>query len=281
MSGYKVFQCASMDYHLEPARYETVTTTKLAARYNLVMNCDFITKLQDSMPTSGDLIDVEGCRSALCSAFYKASAGASNGANPINEQWQILINTVLRATAWIAQVDSDTDSRVVDQAKVNSDMTYVANITSDGNVGDLTNVMTVDAIDGKIDEDGVVTSNLRKVAGLAADASATQYDAESIGQLINNTNMREILLKMRNHGCFIQDDDQPSRPFVVNPVVRENTNLGDASDPANATLLNVDDELVFPVNVKSIVGHTATGSDEILNHTYAVEINIVFKQTNV
>ena len=49
MSGYKVFQCSAMDYHLEPARYEKIVMTKMMARYELRMNCDWISALQDAL----------------------------------------------------------------------------------------------------------------------------------------------------------------------------------------------------------------------------------------
>lgn len=82
---------------------------------------------------------------------------------------------------------------------------------------------------------------------------------------------------MRAHGCFIFSED--AAKCLVNPKVQEAR--GGASDSAdNATLLDQDDELVFPVNLMSVIGHTASGADEniLADSGLTLEINICFKQ---
>lgn len=293
MSGYKVFQCSAMDYHLEPARYEKIVMTKMMARYELRMNCDWIGALQTALDDASNInadnqMSIEAMRSALCTGegFYNAngfSEGATNGSppdtlDPINEQWAELIDVILRQTAWaavedtadVAAADGTTgaagSSRRVSQQKVNTDMAYTDNVSA-----------------GSTLEETASTNDLGKtVLGIKAMANQTPYDKEKLGDLLNNTNVGEVLGKLRNHGCFIIDEDKVGgEGFVVNPFVQEALS-GDAShNQAKQTLLDKDDELVFPINLKSIVGHTADNSDEdISTDGFELEINIVFKQSD-
>lgn len=280
MSGYKVFQCNAMDYHLEPARYESIEMTKLMARYELRMYCDWVGRLQTGLDSAGaqdnDLMDVENLRSALCNdsdGFYRAGAGATTSVDSsttveeIGAQWADLIDVILRQTAWSA-VGTNTslgaapdNRRNVSQAKVDAEMAYTASVQD-------------------ADKAGVAagtTEQGRKVLGLKAVSGQTAYDAEKLGDLINNSNMYEIVEKMRAHGCFIFSED--AAKCLVNPKVQEAR--GGASDSAdNATLLDQDDELVFPVNLMSVIGHTASGADEniLADSGLTLEINICFKQ---
>lgn len=285
MSAYKVFQAAPMDYHLEPGRYEETTFVLLTARYELTMECDWCAKLQGELNASGSVVndemDVEKMRSALCD-FYSdgrtddlgESTQASNGSQTINVQWKDLIDGILRATAWEGVSGS---TRIVQQTKVNSELAYAPDVTVDGLGFD--NVSSTSAVVyDPLHPDGS-TLGSRKICGIAEklDASQSQYDHESIGQLINNTNMREILVKMRNHGCFIKDSDDSVNSFVLNPVVVENTSGADGTT-VTKRLLDLNDKLIFPVNLKSIVGHTATAGDEQLQDGHAYEINIIFNQ---
>ena len=296
MSGYKVFQCSAMDYHLEPARYEKIVMTKMMARYELRMNCNWIKALQDALEdvTVGDegvvaeQISIERMRKALCTGegFYNADgfaapegggAAPTNGSlDPINVQWAELIDVILRNTAWSAVADTTAaaaalgttgaagSSRRVSQAKVDTEMGYTQNVAS-----------------GTPLQEAKSTDNQgRDVLGIKAMATQTQYDKEKLGDLLNNTNVGEVLGKMRNHGCFIKDEDQSK--FVVNPFVQESLSGGAVgASTATQTLLDLDDELVFPINLKSIVGHTADNQDEdISTNGFELEINIVFKQNN-
>jgi len=264
MSAYKVFQAAAVDFHLEPGRYEDMAFTKLTARFSLVMDCDWVAKLQDGLnfSVSNDEMDVEAMRSKLCD-FY--SNGRAEQASLVNEQWRTLINDILVATAWQGVNSGAGATRTVLQAKVDADLAYRADITVDGNGFANVSSSSALAIDGS-----------RKCCGIAAKASQDQYDHEAIGQLVNNTNMREVLLKMRNHGCFVKDSDSTD-DFEVNPTVAEDTSGADSTTDTKRLLEN-GDELIFPVNLKSIVGHTATSGDENMNDGKAFELNIVFKQ---
>ena len=222
MSAYKVFQATPMDYHLEPGRYETTEFTLLTARYSLVMQCDWIAKLQGELDNSvsNDLMDVENMRSALCD-FYSSGDDRTGQASDINVQWKDLIDGILRATAWQGVPDEDTGTRKVALARVVSELAYKQDITKTGeNLSQVNFAEATDYLDGGAD------LGSRKICGIAAKTGQLPYDHESIGQLINNTNMYQILLQMRAHGCFIQDDDQKDdHTFVVNPVVEESTNL--------------------------------------------------------
>lgn len=283
-----------MDYHLEPARYEKIVMTKMMARYELRMNCDWISALQDALDAAGGIvsnqISIEAMRAALCigEGFYNAdgfAAPATNGSlDPINEQWAELIDVILRNTAWSAVADTTAvaaadgttgaagSSRRVSQAKVDTEMLYAQNVSA-GSLVDGSFVATDKDVDATTDNQG------RDVLGIKAMVTQTPYDKEKLGDLLNNTNVGEVLGKMRNHGCFIKDEDQSK--FVVNPFVQEALS-GDASHSQDLqTLLDKDDELVFPINLKSIVGHTADNLDEdISTNGFALEINIVFKQSD-
>jgi hypothetical protein len=284
-----------MDYHLEPARYESMTFTKLLARYELVLNCDWIGNMQRSLDAdacTGDKMSIEGMRSGLCVAFYCSAAGGSgsfdarhasnDSAEGLNVQWKNLIDTILRLTAWDQQTDDGAlQTRVVDQNKVNAELAYLADVARPADAAGIDVSATVAAAE----------NGGRKIVGMSCGAQSS-YDPESLGQLINNSNMSEILIKMRNHGCFIVDDDKTAAAgdegvngagdptnhnYVVNPRVQENTATADATQPT-MTLLDKDDEIVFPVNLLSIVGHTATASDEDFDNGASLEINITFKQ---
>ena len=293
MSGYKVFQCSAMDYHLEPARYEKIVMTKMMARYELRMNCNWIKALQDALDVSSNIVanqmSIEAMRSALCTGegFYNAdgfTTGNNDSLDPINEQWAELIDVILRQTAWAAVADTAgvaaalgttgaaESSRRVSQAKVDTEMGYTANVAA-GSLVDGNFVATDKNVAATTDDQG------RTILGIKAMVSQTPYDKEKLGDLLNNTNVGEVLGKMRNHGCFIRDEDQ--NKFVVNPFVQEALS-GDAShSQALQTLLDKDDELVFPINLKSIAGHTADTADEdISTNAYELEINIVFKQSD-
>jgi hypothetical protein len=300
MSGYKVFQCSAMDYHLEPARYEKIVMTKMMARYELRMNCDWISALQTALDdvTLGDegivseQISIERMRKALCTGegFYNAggfTTGSNGSLDPINEQWAELIDVILRNTAWSAVADTTAvaaadgttgeagSSRRVSQAKVDTEMGYTANVAA-GSLVDGNFVATDKDVAATTDDQG------RDVLGIKAMVSPqTPYDKEKLGDLLNNTNVGEVLGKMRNHGCFIKDEDKAGGPgYVVNPFVQEALS-GDAShNQGLQTLLDLDDELVFPINLKSIVGHTADNLDEDISKAFELEINIVFKQNN-
>lgn len=276
-----------MDYHLEPARYEKVVMTKLMARYELRMNCDWVGQLQTALEVPANIvgaagskqISIEAMRAALCTGegFYNATAFTAPASNsdgttvidPIRVQWAELIDVILRNTAWAAVAnsaatsESGAASRNVQQSKVDADMGYAQNVSAGS---------TLDQA-GDADDQG------RDVLGLKAMDAQTPYDKEKLGDLLNNTNVGEVLGKLRNHGCFIMDDDQSK--FVVNPFVQEALS-GDASHNQNTqTLLDKGDELVFPINLKSIVGHTADGANEEISTTgFELEINIVFKQNN-
>jgi hypothetical protein len=278
-----------MDYHLEPARYEKVVMTKLMARYELRMNCDWISQLQTALEVPANIvgaagskqISIEAMRAALCTGegFYNATAftapasnspdGGTTVIDPISVQWAELIDVILRNTAWAAVAnsaatsESGAASRNVQQSKVNDDMLYSLNVSAGSTLVEAKST----------DNQG------RDVLGIKAMVVQTPYDKEKLGDLLNNTNVGEVLGKMRNHGCFIKDEDQSK--FVVNPFVQEALS-GDASHNQDTqTLLDKDDELVFPINLKSIVGHTADGANEEISTTgFELEINIVFKQNN-
>lgn len=289
MSGYKVFQCAAMDYHLEPARYETMQFTKLMARYEITMECDWVGAMQRAVDgASGDLMSVEDIRKEVAGAFYNDPNASGNlHASNANQQWHSLIDTILRLTAWQGQVNvsGGSSSRVVDQSKVDNELAYKANINVSGAaVGELAYSQAA-GVDGA-----------RKIMGIAALTDA-KYDPEAIGELINNTNMREILVKMRNHGCFIEDDDKTANAgdegvngagdpannqYVVNPRVQESTpSSGTDLTTGTRTLLDKDDQIVFPVNLLSVVGHTATAADENFSAGASLEINLTFKQSKL
>lgn len=286
-----------MDYHLEPARYESMTFTKLLARYELVLNCDWVGNMQRSLDAdacTGDKMSIEGMRAGLCLAFYASAADGSGGFDvrhakndaeePLNVQWRNLVDIILRLTAWDQQSDDGSaQTRTVDQNKVNKELAYKANVARPVDAAGITEDATV-AAEG---------NGGRKIVGLSCGAQSA-YDPESLGQLINNSNMSEILIKMRNHGCFIVDDDKTAAAgdegvngagdptnhnYVVNPRVQENTATADATQPT-MTLLDKEDEIVFPVNLLSIVGHTATASpaNEDFDNGASLEINITFKQ---
>lgn len=288
MSGYKVFQCAAMDYHLEPARYETMQFTKLMARYEITMVCDWVGAMQRAVDAvDGDLMSVEGIRKEVAGAFYNDPNASGNlHASNANQQWHNLIDTILRLTAWQAQSnDGSYQVRAVDQNKVDNELAYKANVNVDG--------VAVEAL-GYAEAAGV--DGARKIMGIAG-LTDNKYDPESIGELINNTNMREILVKMRNHGCFIEDDDKTANSgdeavdgagdpsnnqYVVNPRVQESTpSSGTDGTTSIRTLLDKDDQIVFPVNLLSVVGHTATAAGNDVNFSAAnsLEINLTFKQS--
>jgi len=301
-----------MDYHLEPARYEKIVMTKMMARYELRMNCDWISALQDALEVPANIvgaagskqISIEAMRSALCTGagFYNATAfptggdyhpltnptsnsadGGSTSIDPIKEQWAELIDVILRNTAWAAVANSTATSesgaasRNVQQSKVDTDMGYAANVCAGAMVNGAF-VATDKDVAGDTDDQN------REVLGLKAVATQSQYDKEKLGDLLNNTNVGEVLGKLRNHGCFIMDENQSPPKFVVNPMVQgalSGLGVDPAHDVETQTLLDKDDELVFPINLKSIVGHTADGSNEEISTTgFELEINIVFKQNN-
>jgi hypothetical protein len=279
-----------MDYHLEPARYETVVFTKLLARYEIIMECDWIGAMQGVVDAATtDLMDIEAMRLAVAGAFYNSQndgtpTSAGQGGATANVQWHSLINTILRMTAWAAQEDdtSSNQERSVDQTKVNNELKYQANVTDSAYTGG----------QNPAEESAVLTDAAdKKVMGLAALTGQSQYDPESLGQLINNSNMRAILLRLRNHGCFIVDEDKDQsaeevkNAYVVNPRVQEQSGVA-GSDAAAAdgtpdvsTLLNKNDQIVFPINLKSVVGHTESGGDELIHNGAELEINITFKQS--
>lgn len=293
MSGYKVFQCDSMDYHLEPARYEKVAMTKLMARYELRMYCDWVGRLQTQLDatnlTESKLIDVEKLREGLSNdtnGFYSASAGSTKDVNNENEvesisaQWADLIDVILRNTAWktvstaVSEVAGSatggagtgpTGTRNVSQAKVSSELAYHANVQD-------TDRPEISATQSEGHPE------LRSVLGIKAVANGPAYDKECIADLINNSNMYDIVAKMRAHGCFIYDEDKAGGAgYVVNPFIKKGN---DGGDQDTATLLDQDDELVFPINLMSVVGHTAADADEDLSSVAGMnlEINICFKQ---
>jgi len=284
-----------MDYHLEPARYESMTFTKLLARYELVLNCDWVGNMQRSLDAdacTGDKMSIEGMRAGLCVAFYASAADGSGGfdarhasndaSEGLNVQWKNLVDTILRLTAWDQQSDDGSlQTRIVDQSKVNKELAYKADVAKAGDAAGIDVAATVAAAE----------NGGRKIVGMSCGAQAS-YDPESLGQLINNSNMSEILIKMRNHGCFIVDEDKTAaagdeavngagdptaNKYVVNPRVQENTAAADGT-PGTTTLLDKEDEIVFPVNLLSIVGHTATSTDEDFDNGASLEINITFKQ---
>jgi hypothetical protein len=292
-----------MDYHLEPARYESMTFTKLLARYELVLNCDWVGNMQRSLDAdacTGDKMSIEGMRAGLCVAFYASAADGSGGfdsrhasndaSEGLNIQWKNLVDTILRLTAWDQQTnDGSLQTRVVDQSKVNKELAYKADVAKAGDAAGITVGATVNvAGTGAGVGDPAVQ---RKIVGMSCGAQAS-YDPESLGQLINNSNMSEILIKMRNHGCFIEDDDKTANTgdegvngagdptankYVVNPRVQENTAAADGTQ-STMTLLDKEDEIIFPVNLLSIVGHTATSANEDFDNGASLEINITFKQ---
>lgn len=266
-----------MDYHLEPARYETIQMTKLMARYELRMYCDWIGQLEAGLAASvtadtgnTNLIDVEHLRKALCKesegGFYHGNAAATENEaadeqrESISQQWAELIDIILRQTAW-SEVSTSGTSRNVSLVKVQGEMTYSAKI-QDG------------------DKPGIsVSTNVvgAKIMGIVAVTlgvnGQTAYDAEKLGDLINNSNMYEIVEKMRTHGCFLEQNSG----FALNPKVQDQS--PDSSNTDLRHLLNKDDELVFPVNLKSVVGHKdGEGDDLDVDNGMELEINIVFKQ---
>jgi hypothetical protein len=268
-----------MDYHLEPARYEKVVVTKLMARYELRVHCDWIATLQTALDATdtveSNVMNIEPMRSGLLSAHYNSTAGTTNDGtetmDAISEQWGDLIDVILRQTAWQAVSDTSGDynavSRRVDQNKVDAQMGYTAGVQGGAKSGI-----------------AAATNDLSKpVLGLKPVlATDADYNPEKLGDLINNTNMYEILEKLRSHGCFIVDEDKTDgEGFVVNPFIQEQSEGGD-NTTSSQKLLDKGDELVFPINLKSIVGHTettgATG-DEDISKAFSLEINVTFKQS--
>ena len=271
MSGYKVFQSSAVNYKLEPARYETIAMVKLTARYELRINCNFIGILQTSIDAAGldagmadNLLNVEVIRKALCeNAYNTTTAGAAavgeastDAVAKISVQWAELINLILRQTAW-----AGASGRTVSQAKVDTDMAYTENVGK------------ADPQDAQVDAVAIDGDNTKKNPGIKQLESQTEYDTEKLGDMINNSNMREILVQMRNHGCFVQDEDKTNDAgdaaagVVVNPKVQ--------LAPLQR-LLDANDELVFPIDVTTITGYDE--SVDFSTDAYKFEINIVFKQ---
>ena len=271
MTGYKVFQCAATDYILEPARYEKITFTKSVARYELMMECNWVSSMQAVCNAmTGDVISSEDMRQQLFADHYKASGGATDGAaspRAINVQWADLIATLLQQTSW-ANVDGT--SRVVDQTLVDAEMGQTPNVQNGAKTGFVA---------------GTAAAGTLQLgsAGLAAVlATDPLYDAESLGDLINQSNMYDILEKLIRHGCFIKvhEEGVASPKLTVNPLTQKDTsgsNTNDAS-PEDELLLDNGDEMVFPIDVKHIVGHSGDDPNEDVGAVGAsFEVQIVFK----
>lgn len=292
MSGYKVFQCSTkMEYNLDPGRYTVDDMVKLSARYELRVYTDWVGNMeaecdaqQSGDGLSGDQFEIEGIREAICKGSYNNMDGDTNAAHDgthagdferCGVQWANIIDALLRQTAWLSTDDQDVTTgdngkltRRVQQSKVDAQLGYVENCQ----------VGTAQINEAMVAAEANAEGDARlKRPGFIGPASPVEYDNEHLGSLVNNTNVAELLMKMRAHGCFLLASDQK---FKANPVVVTGTDPDSGPDSAEkAMLLNVDDELVFPVDLKTVAGY---GNSNIVLHgtaTVGCEINITLKQS--
>jgi hypothetical protein len=290
-----------MEYNLDPGRYTVDAMVKLSARYELRVYTDWVGKMETECESqqaatdengvstfAGDQFQIEGIRKAICEGSYNngaAALAAHDGGHAsqglfeaCGVQWANIIDALLRQTAWLstgAQDDSISgtagmQSRRVKQSKVDGQLDYVANCQSGPTPIDEGMVPEVDMTDGdaRLKRPGFIGP----AAGVLAD-----YDNEHLGSLVNNTNVSELLMKMRAHGCFLLAADGK---FKANPVVVTGTTPSEGPDSGSkAMLLNMDDELVFPVDLKTVAGY---GNSDIALHgsaTVGCEINVTLKQS--
>jgi len=225
------------------------------------------------------LLNVEKVREALVGQLYNNPNSQQNNGdfdNPgsVSIQWKYFIETIFYKTIWQG-VQNSSMFRTVNLDKVKSELTYVPNINNTG---------TPDPILDYI----VVNYNgysHRCIMGLYQDTAVTtqKCDHEAIGQLINNTNIQEMLTKLRNFGAFGGNLDVPE----INPLIGISESGGTTQ---TYRLFKRGDTLAFPINIKSIVGHTSTTANESLNNgysfaddnsnaTYDIELQITFKQS--
>lgn len=278
-------QATPIDWVLTPMRYQVITIPVVSARFEIRVNCDWCGALQsvvgdpNNYDSSGVMLNVEKVRELFIGELYnKPDSSQTNGLfdNPgsVPTQWKHFIETILHYTAWAAVDNTSNSSRSIDVDRIKADLTYTANVNETGTPDDPLPFSVVQNS----------TWSHRCILGLYQDDSVTThpYDKESLGQLINNTSVQQILTQLRSFGAFGGNLPVPE----VNPVIGiVQTNSGTNT----YRLFKRGDALVFPINIKSIVGHTESSSDENFkdgysfvgdnNQTYDVELRIVFQQS--
>ena len=279
-------QATPVNWVLSSMRYEVIMMPTISARFEIRINCDWCEILQtivadvNNYDVDGLHLNVDKVREQFIGSVYNDPLAQQNNAdfdNPgtVSTQWKMFIETILKYTAWVAVDNAVTSSRTININKVKTDLTFVNNINQSG--------ITDDPLPVKILELATEFSH-RCILGLYQDTTVNtqQYDSESIGQLINNTNMQEILTQLRDFGAFGGNLSVPE----VNPVI----GLVDVGNTTHTyRLFKRGDCLAFPINIKSIIGHTAQLGDVSFNGgfsfindentTYDIELRIIFQQS--
>lgn len=248
MTGYKVFTATSTDYVLNPAKYAAAQEyQKVTARYEIRANCDWIGELEQAAvggnATDGYILNVENMRERLCKNFDRDADGGVD-ASPFSAtgvNWFNLLNVILNQ-------GNQSSFTVLDSTKVQEDVdAYKANI--------------INSVSGAR---SAVTETSTEVGIEAVLGSLDGHNSQVIAELIHNSSMYDILKGLKDKGAFVVN---ASGAMVLNPLIGEGMHL-----------LDKNDELVFPVELSSVLG---TGNEDVDvqtgNHT--VEINIVFKQS--
>lgn len=178
-------------------------------------------------------------------------------------------------TAWSNVENSANLSRSVDVERVKDDLSYTPNVNETGTPDD--------PVPYSVIEDHTANYH-RCILGFYQDTnvSTQPYDKESLGQLINNTTVQQILLQLRNFGAFGGNLVVPE----VNPVIGIVQTMTGTS---TYRLFKRGDALAFPINIQSIIGHTHTSADEHFHHGYSfhadqnisydLELRILFQQS--
>ncbi len=281
-------QAEPMGFVLTPMKYEVIHIPTVSARFEIRVNCDWCGILQtivqdvNNYDSSGLLLNIDKVRQQFVGAVYNASGAQQNNAsgsfdNPgsVSTQWKHFIETILHYTAWAAVENNATTSRSVDINKVKNDLVFVHNINVCGTPDDPIPYHTLE---------GNMGNSHRCILGFYQDSTVNtqKYDRECIGQLINNTNMQQIMHQLRNFGAFGGNLNVPE----INPVIGI---INNGTTTSTYRLFKRGDSLAFPINIKSIIGHTASTLDESFlggysmvndtNITYDIELRILFQQT--
>jgi len=277
-------QASPMDWVLSPMRYDFVNILSFSARYEIRINCDWCGIIQsvcndeNNYDSSGLLLNVEKVRETLVGQLYnnpnsQQTNGEFNNPGTVSVQWKSFIETILHKTAWKGVENSSQITRRIDLNKVKSELTYVPNINYSGIPDPQLEFLVVNS-----------SNSHRCIMGLYQDTEViTQpFDHESIGQLINNTNVQDILTKLRNFGAFGGSLSVPE----INPLI----GIVETNESTETyRLFNRGDTIVFPINIQSIIGHTRTEYNESFQNGYSfvddddklyhMELQIAFKQS--
>ena len=279
-------QASPVDFVLSSFRFEVMQTTTVSARFEIRVNCDWCGIIQsiisdsNNYDSSGLLLNVEKVRELLVGELYnKRDSSQTNGSfdNPgsVPTQWKHFIETILHYTAWSNVENSANVSRSVDVERVKDDLSYTPNVNETGTPDDHVPYSVIDDH----------TANYHRcILGFYQDntVSTQPYHKESLGQLINNTTVQQILLQLRNFGAFGGNLVVPE----VNPVIGIVQTMNGTS---TYRLFKRGDALAFPINIQSIIGHTHTSADEHFhngysfhadqNISYDLELRILFQQS--